>query len=90
MKNLYDDMCVNMMLRVKNNLGNKIKEYRKKIKITQQTLANMFEVNIETIKVNNKRNKGMIQCKEYIVCNCIMKLRLKDKIYFNLLRSCYI
>ena len=40
-----------MMLRVKNNLGNKIKEYRKKIKITQQTLANMFEVNIETIKV---------------------------------------
>lgn len=39
------------MLRVKNNLGNKIKEYRKKIKITQQTLANMFEVNIETIKV---------------------------------------
>lgn len=40
-----------MMVRIKNNLGNKIKEYRKKIKITQQTLANMFEVNIETIKV---------------------------------------
>lgn len=39
------------MLKVKNNLGNKIREYRKKIKITQQTLANMFEVNIETIKV---------------------------------------
>ena len=39
------------MLRVKNSLGNKIKKYRKKIKITQQTLANMFEVNIETIKV---------------------------------------
>ena len=39
------------MVRIKNNLGNKIKEYRKKIKITQQTLANMFEVNIETIKV---------------------------------------
>jgi hypothetical protein len=39
------------MLRVKNSLGNEIKKYRKKLKITQQTLANMFEVNIETIKV---------------------------------------
>lgn len=38
------------MLRVQNNLGNKIKKYRKKLKITQQTLANMFKVNIETIK----------------------------------------
>ena len=38
------------MLRVQNNLGNKIKKYRKKLKITQQTLANMFEVDIETIK----------------------------------------
>ena len=38
------------MLRVKNSLGNKIKRYRKKLKITQQTLANMFEVDIETIK----------------------------------------
>lgn len=38
------------MLRVKNNLGNKIKRYRKKLKITQQTLANMFKVNIEVIK----------------------------------------
>lgn len=36
---------------LKNILGNKIKKYRKKLKITQQTLANMFEVNIETIKV---------------------------------------
>lgn len=35
---------------LKNILGNKIKKYRKKLKITQQTLANMFEVNIETIK----------------------------------------
>lgn len=38
------------MLRVKNNLGNKIKKHRKKLKITQQTLANMFKVNIEVIK----------------------------------------
>ena len=38
------------MLRVKNNLGNKIKKHRKKLKITQQTLANMFKVNIELIK----------------------------------------
>ena len=38
------------MLRVKNNLGNKIKKYRKKLKITQQTLANMFKVNIKMIK----------------------------------------
>lgn len=38
------------MLRVKNSLGNKIKRYRKKLKITQQTLANMFKVNIEVIK----------------------------------------
>ena len=38
------------MLRVQNNLGNKIKKYRKKLKITQQTLANMFKVNIEVIK----------------------------------------
>ena len=38
------------MLRVQNNLGNKIKKYRKKLKITQQTLANMFKVDIETIK----------------------------------------
>ena len=37
------------MLRVKNNLGNKIKKHRKKLKITQQTLANMFKVNIEVI-----------------------------------------
>lgn len=36
---------------LKNILGNKIKKYRKKLKITQHTLANMFEVNIETIKV---------------------------------------
>ena len=36
---------------LKNILGNKINKYRKKLKITQQTLANMFEVNIETIKV---------------------------------------
>ena len=36
---------------LKNILGNKIKKYRKKLKITQQILANMFEVNIETIKV---------------------------------------
>ena len=36
---------------LKNILGNEIKKYRKKLKITQQTLANMFEVNIETIKV---------------------------------------
>ena len=36
---------------LKNILENKIKKYRKKLKITQQTLANMFEVNIETIKV---------------------------------------
>lgn len=38
------------MLRVQNNLGNKIKKHRKKLKITQQTLANMFKVNIEVIK----------------------------------------
>lgn len=38
------------MLRVKNNLGNKIKKYRKKLKITQQTLANMFKVDIKMIK----------------------------------------
>ena len=38
------------MLRVQNNLGNKIKKYRKKLKITQQTLANMFKVDIEIIK----------------------------------------
>ena len=38
------------MLRIKNNLGNKIKRYRKKLKITQKTLANMFKVNIEVIK----------------------------------------
>lgn len=38
------------MLRVQNNLGNKIKRYRKKLKITQQTLANMFKVDIEIIK----------------------------------------
>lgn len=38
------------MLRIKNSLGSKIKRYRKKLKITQQTLANMFKVNIETIK----------------------------------------
>ena len=38
------------MLRVQNNLENKIKKYRKKLKITQQTLANMFKVNIEVIK----------------------------------------
>ena len=38
------------MLRIKNSLGNKIKKYRKKLKITQQTLANMFKVDIETIK----------------------------------------
>ena len=38
------------MLRIKNSLGNKIKKHRKKLKITQQTLANMFKVNIEVIK----------------------------------------
>ena len=38
------------MLRVKNSLGNKIKKYRKKLKITQKTLADMFKVNIEIIK----------------------------------------
>ena len=36
---------------LKNILGNKIKKYKKKLKITQQTLANMFEVKTETIKV---------------------------------------
>lgn len=38
------------MLRIKNSLGSKIKRYRKKLKITQQTLANMFKINIEVIK----------------------------------------
>ena len=36
---------------LKNILGNKIKKYRKKLKTSQQTLANMFKVDIEIIKI---------------------------------------
>ena len=49
------------MLRVKNSLGNKIKKYRKKLKITQKTLADMFKVNIEIIKTGTLQNKLQIK-----------------------------
>lgn len=40
---------------LKNNLGIKIKKYRKKIKISIQTLSSMFEIDIKTVNlIENK------------------------------------
>jgi len=62
---------------LKNILGNKIKKYRKKLKISQQTLANMFEVDIETVKI--------IEC-NYWSDSLYYYLPLMEKIEYYLLK----
>ena len=51
-KKVLEEMGYFLKVKILNasELGNKIKKHRKKLKITQQTLANMFKVNIEVIK----------------------------------------